>query len=441
MRTLYDKLQEFDRWSRYDEYFITSLVIDDGAFQGFTGIELKTGSFVFFKAKAGIIATGGAGQLWKFSTTSVSTTGDGIALAYAAGLPIEDMEFMQFHPTGIIPRGILITETARGEGGFLVNSQGERFMKRYAPTRMELAPRDIVSRSIIREIMEGRGLTDEGSGLSFVHLNLTHLGREKIDKMLPFIKELSMQFIGVDPTEDPIPVRPTAHYTMGGIRVNITGRVMLDGTKPVRGLWSAGESACVSVHGANRLGSNSTSECLIFGSIVGQDVVKYIESSGGKSTDYAKAKVDSEEDRIFNQLMKNERGGEDVYEIRAKLKEIMDGDVYVFRTHAGLEEAVKSIRSLKNRYAKVRVTDRGKEANYNLQNTLEVGMMLDLAEVVAMGALLRTESRGGHARLDYTERDDVNWLKHTLAYQTKDGPKFEYAPVALTLWKPVERKY
>lgn len=440
MRTLYDKLQEFDRWSRYDECFVTSIVIDDNTFHGFTGIELKTGKFVFFKAKAGIIATGGAGQLWKFTTTSVSSTGDGIGLAYAAGLPVEDMEFMQFHPTGLVPRGILITEGARGEGGYLLNSKGERFMKKYAPTSMELAPRDIISRSMIREITDGGGFKDESSGLSFLHLNLTHLGREKIDTALPFIKELCMQFIGVDPAEEPIPVRPTAHYTMGGIRVDAAGKA-LDGSKPVRGLWSAGESACVSVHGANRLGSNSTAECLVFGSLVGQDVVNYIASERSKTADHVKGKVDAEEDRIFNQLMKDERGGENVYEIKAELKEMMDEHVYVFRTGAGLEEAVKKIKSLKNRYLKVRVSDRGKEVNYNLQNALELGMMLDLAEVVAAGALLRTESRGGHTRVDYTERDDANWLKHTLAYKTRDGPRFEYAPVALTMWKPVERKY
>ena len=226
MRTLYDKLQEYDNWSRYDETFVTSLVIEDGTFRGFTAIEMKSGRFLFFRAKAAVIATGGAGQLWKFTATSASVTGDGIAMAYAAGLPIEDMEFMQFHPTGLIPTGILITEGARGEGGYLLNSAGERFMARYAASKMELAPRDIVSRSIIKEISEGRGFKDEDSGLSFVRLDLRHLGRETIDSKLPFIKELSMKFIGVNPVEEPIPIKPTAHYTMGGIRVDIDGRAL-----------------------------------------------------------------------------------------------------------------------------------------------------------------------------------------------------------------------
>ena len=240
-------------------------MIQNGVFRGFTGIELKTGAFVYFRAKAGIVATGGAGQIWKFTATSVSTTGDGIGLAYRAGLPIEDMEFMQFHPTGLIPTGILITEGARGEGGYLVNSKGERFMQKYAPSKMELAPRDVVSGSLMKEINEGRGFKDDDSGISYLHLDLRHLGKEKIDTKLPFIKELAKKFIGVDPSLEPIRIKPTAHYTMGGIRVDGNGRVLDQGGRFVRGLWSAGESACVSIHGANRLGSNSTAECLVYG--------------------------------------------------------------------------------------------------------------------------------------------------------------------------------
>ena len=441
MRTLYDKLQEHDNWSRYDETFVTSLIIEDGVFRGVTAIELKTGDFVYFRAKAGIIATGGAGQLWKFTATSVSTTGDGIGLAYRAGLPIEDMEFMQFHPTGLIPTGILITEGARGEGGYLVNSKGERFMQRYAPSKMELAPRDVVSRSMMKEIGEGRGFKDEDSGLSYLHLDLRHLGREKIDTKLPFIKELSMKFIGVDPSEEPIRIKPTAHYTMGGIRVDINGRVLDDSSHVVKGLWAAGESACVSIHGANRLGANSTAECLVYGKIVGEDVANYLASEREQPVGNHSSLVTGEEDRIFRDLFKNETSAMDVYSAKAKLREIMDRSVYVFRDEAELTDAVRQIRELKKSFRGVKVTDGGRVFNYNLQDVLEVGIMLELAEVVAEGALIRRESRGGHARLDYPNRDYKNWLKHTLAQRTTDGPSYSYTPVTITMWKPVERKY
>lgn len=441
MRTLYDKLQEHDNWHRYDETFVTSIVVEDGIFRGCTAIELKTGRFVFFRAKAAVIATGGAGQLWKFTATSASVTGDGIGLAYRAGLPIEDMEFMQFHPTGLIPRGILITEGARGEGGYLLNSKGERFLQRYAPTKMELAPRDVVSRSIIKEISEGRGFKDEDSGLSFVHLDLRHLGREKIDAKLPFIKELSMKFTGVDPVEEPIPIKPTAHYTMGGIRVDDNGRVLDERSQAVRGLWAAGEAACVSIHGANRLGANSTAECLVYGRLVGEDIVKYLAPHDAHPLGNDSSLVANEEGRIFRDLFRNETSTEDVYVLKARLKEIMDRSVYVFRDEAGLADAVREVRELRKKYRGVKVTDGSRVFNYNLLDTLEVGVMLELAEVVAQGALNRRESRGGHARLDYPQRDDTNWLKHTLARRTEDGPSFSFAPVRITMWKPVERKY
>jgi succinate dehydrogenase / fumarate reductase flavoprotein subunit len=441
MRTLYDKLQEFDNWTRYDETFVTSLVIEDEAFAGCTAIDMRTGKFIYFRGRACVIATGGAGQLWKFTATSVSTTGDGIGLAYRAGLPIEDMEFMQFHPTGLIPTGILITEGARGEGGYLLNSVGERFMARYAPSKMELAPRDVVSRSIMKEIGEGRGFKDEDSGLSFVHLDLRHIGREKIDAKLPFIKELSMKFAGIDPVEEPIPIKPTAHYTMGGIRVDNNGRVLDGESREVKGLWAAGESACVSIHGANRLGANSTAECLVYGMLVGQDIAKFLQSENSALPAGRSAQLDAEENRIYNGLLKNEASEDDIYTIKAKLREVMDRSVYVFREEAGLTEAVRELRALKERYKGVRVTDGSKQFNYNLQDALEIGVMLELGEVVAQGALNRRESRGGHSRLDYPMRDDANWLKHTLTRRAESGPQFTYAPVRITMWNPVERKY
>jgi len=441
MRSLYDKLQEYGSWTRYDETFVTSIVVDDGVFSGFIGIKLKTGAVVHFRARAGIIATGGAGQLWKFTATSVSTTGDGIGLAYRAGLPIEDMEFMQFHPTGLIPTGILITEGARGEGGYLVNSKGERFMQKYAPSKMELAPRDVVSRSMMKEINEGRGFTDEDSGLPYLQLDLRHLGKEKIDTKLPFIKELSMKFIGVDPAEEPIRIKPTAHYTMGGIRVNGNGRVLDGDGRYVKGLWSAGESACVSIHGANRLGANSTAECLVYGRIVGEDVVAYLDSEPSTPMPSDSSTVSAEEERIFRDLFRREESTSDVYTVKARLRDVMDKSVYVFRDETGLSDAVRQVRALKDEFRGVKVTDGGRVFNYNLQDVLEVGIMLELAEVVAQGALNRRESRGGHARTDYPNRDDAGWLKHTLALRTADGPSFSYSPVTITIWKPVERKY
>ncbi len=441
MRALYDKLQEFHNWTRYDEVFVTSLVVENGVFKGFTAIQLKTGAFVFFRARAGIIATGGAGQIWKFTATSVSTTGDGIGLAYRAGLPIEDMEFMQFHPTGLFPTGVLITEGARGEGGYLVNNKGERFMQAYAPSKMELAPRDIVSRSMIKEINEGKGFKDEDTGLSYLHLDLRHLGKEKIDSKLPFIKELSMKFIGVDPVLEPIRIKPTAHYTMGGVRVDINGRVLDANAKAVRGLWAAGESACVSIHGANRLGANSTAECLVYGRIVGQDIADYLATSPAEPLANGGQTLAAEEDRVFKDLFRNETATADVYQIKAKLRDVMDKSVYVFRDEAGLTDAVRQVRELKQAFRGVKVTDGGRVFNYNLQDVLEVGVMLELAEVVAQGALNRKESRGGHSRTDFPTRDDKNWLKHTLAMRTADGPAFSFAPVNITMWKPVERKY
>ncbi len=441
MRTLYDKLQEHDNWARYDETFVTSIVIESGVFKGFTAIELKTGKFVFFRARAGIIATGGAGQLWKFTATSASTTGDGIGLAYRAGLPIEDMEFMQFHPTGLIPTGVLITEGARGEGGYLVNSKGERFMQRYAPSKMELAPRDVVSRSMMKEINEGRGFKDEDSGLPYLQLDLRHLGKEKIDSKLPFIKELSMKFTGIDPVEEPIRIKPTAHYTMGGVRVDINGRVLDSHSREVKGLWAAGECACVSIHGANRLGANSTAECLVYGKIVGEDVVGYLESENRPPEVSQGSFIEGEETRIFRELFRNETTSADVYAVKTRLRDVMDRSVYVFRDEAGLVDAVREIKELKRAFRGVKVTDGGRVFNYNLQDVLEVSVMLELAEAVAEGALERRESRGGHARLDYPNRDDKNWLKHTLALRTDDGPSFSYSPVTITMWRPVERKY
>lgn len=431
MTTLYDAMLRYDNITVYDEWFATGILIEDGSFKGITAISMRDGNFHVIAAKAGIIATGGAGRIYKFTTFSHSTTGDGMAMAYRAGLALKDMEFVQFHPTGLVPSGILITEGARGEGGHLKNNRGERFMRRYAPERMELAPRDVVARAEMREILDGRGF--EGpEGLDYVQLDLTHLGAERIYTRLSGIREVTMRFTGIDPVEEPIPVRPVAHYSMGGIHTDLYGAT------EVRGLWAAGEVACVSIHGANRLGTNSTADCLVYGAITGEEAAKYAMNRN-PDLSISSELVEEEEGRVNDILSR--RGGENPFQIRRELRETMDKYVYVFRTEEGLREAVRKIRELKERFRNITVEDRSKIFNTNFTEVLEIDNMLTIAEVVAVSALARTESRGAHYRLDYPERDDENWLKHTLAYFTPEGPRLDYLPVKITRWKPTERKY
>ncbi|NOY78818.1 MAG: succinate dehydrogenase/fumarate reductase flavoprotein subunit [Calditrichaeota bacterium] len=432
MQTLYDTLLQYNNTTRYDEWFVTSIIIEDGVFKGLTAIDMANGEFHTFRGKALIIASGGIGRVSGFTTYSHTVTGDGIAMAYRAGIPLKDMEFVQFHPTGLIPTGILMTEACRGEGGYLRNNKGERFMERYAASRMELAPRDIVSRSIITEINEGRGFPGP-RGLDYVHLDLTHLGADKINERLGFIRELAMKFVGVDPVKQPIPIRPVWHYLMGGIDTNIDGKA-----SGVEGVWAAGEAGCESLHGANRLGTNSTAECLVYGNITGNEAIKYID---GK--DFPKLPDDAvrkEKDRIFNDLLKRD-GKESVYGLRAEVRDIIDKHMPVYRTGEKMKEGLERIRQVKERYKNITVRDKSKAYNTDLVFALELGFMIDVAEVLIEGGLRREESRGGHARLDFPKRDDDKWLKHTIAKYTPDGPTFDYSPVAITTWKPVERKY
>lgn len=430
MATLYNTLLKHDNVEIYDEWFLTSMIIEDDVFRGITATKMKTGENYGISAAAGILATGGTGRISRFTTYGHTATGDGMAVAYKAGMPLKDMEFIQFHPTGLVPSGILITEGARGEGGHLKNNKGERFMEKYAPDRMELAPRDIVARAEMREILEGKGF--EGpDGLDYVQIDLTHLEAETIYEKLSLIREVTMKFIGVDPVSEPIPIRPVLHYSMGGVDVDIYGQ-----TK-VKGLWAAGEVSCVNLHGANRLGTNSTADCLVYGQITGEKAANYAINASKPS--FSRKELEKEEKQISKLLAMS--GDENPFDIRRELRAEMDVNAGVFRNKDGLGKAVKKIRELKKRFKNISVEDKSRVYNTNLTSILEIENMLEIAEVVAVGALAREESRGAHHRLDFPKRDDVKWLKHTIAHYTPRGPKLGYKPVTLTKWKPVERKY
>lgn len=432
MQTLYDTLTKYNSAKHYNEHFITSILVENGAFCGLTAIDMTTGKFKVIRGKALIIASGGAGTLFGFTTYSQTVTGDGMALAYRAGIPLEDMEFLQFHPTGLVPSGILITEACRGEGGYLINAKGDRFMSKYAPSKLELAPRDLISRSEMTEIEEGRGC-DGPNGLHYIYLDLRHLGAKKINERLPLIREVCIEFNDLDPIDAPIPCRPVAHYSMGGIETDIKGATR------IKGIWAAGEAACVSLHGANRLGSNSTAECLVWGKITGAETGRYCNETN-QAAPVPEVKVDAERKRIFDDLM-SKNGTENLYDIRRELRSCMDIHVGVYRTGQELSQGLEIIQTLRKRFENIRIEDKSPVYNTNLYHALEIANLLDLAEVMVTGALTRTESRGGHARRDYPERNDANWLKHTLAFSTEQGPKLDYKPVNITTWQPVERKY
>jgi succinate dehydrogenase / fumarate reductase flavoprotein subunit len=431
MQTLYDTLMKYStKIRRYDEGFVTSILVENNRFAGLTMIDMIHGRFVLIRGKALILATGGAGQIFGFTTYSETVTGDGLAMAYRAGLPLKDMEFIQFHPTGLIPSGILMTEACRGEGGTLHNSLGERFMGNYAPSKMELAPRDMVSRSEMTEIEAGRGFPGP-DGLDYVHLDLRHLGRERILERLPLIREVTIKHIGLDPIEKPIPIRPVAHYTMGGVHTDIKGRTAIEN------IWAAGEVACVSLHGANRLGANSTAECLVWGRVAGAEAAQY----AAKAT-MAEAPVQAAQNEWSRiEALLQSQDSEDHYQIRKELRRNLDMYMGVFRTGKEMQTGLDKIRELKERYKHIALKDKSLRYNTDLVRAIETGFMLDVAEVATLGALTRTESRGGHARRDFPARDDENWLKHTMASFTPEGPKLDYLPVNISMWKPVERKY
>ena len=433
MQALYDTLLRYANFQRYDECFATSILLEGGRFAGLTVYDAPTGEFYALRAKALLIASGGLGTLYGFTTYSQTVTGDGQAMAYRAGLALEDPEFLQFHPTGLIPSGILMTEGCRGEGGYLRNNAGERFMEKYAAKFMELAPRDIVSRSEMTEILEGRGFKGPDR-LDYIHLDMTHLGAERINKRLPLIREVCMKFLGLDPIVAPVPIRPVAHYSMGGIEADITGRTR------VENVWAAGEVACHSLHGANRLGCNSTAECLVWGGITGEEIAKYLATNPGLHA-FPEARAGEEEARVFKGLLQKD-GPENPYKIRRELRAAMDAHAGVYRTGDSMKEGLRKIGELKERFRNVGIQDKGRVYNSNLFHALECENMLDLAEALLLAADAREESRGGHARRDFPARDDDRFLKHSMVHYDGGGkPRLDYKPVTITLWKPVERKY
>ncbi|GGQ53278.1 succinate dehydrogenase flavoprotein subunit [Streptomyces flaveolus] len=427
----------------FNEFYVLDQLITevDGVKKsaGVVAYELATGEIHVFQAKSVIYASGGTGKFFKVTSNAHTLTGDGQAAVYRRGLPLEDMEFFQFHPTGIWRMGILLTEGARGEGGILRNKDGERFMEKYAPVMKDLASRDVVSRSIYTEIREGRGCGPEGD---HVYLDLTHLPPEQLDAKLPDITEFARTYLGIEPYTDPIPIQPTAHYAMGGIPTNVEGEVLADNTTVVPGLYAAGEVACVSVHGANRLGTNSLLDINVFGKRAGIAAAEYAQKA-----DFVEL-PENPESLVVEQIerLRTSTGNERVAELRRELQETMDANVMVFRTEQTIKTAVEKIAELRARYKNVAIQDKGKRFNTDLLEAVELGNLLDLAEVMAVSALARKESRGGHYREDYPNRDDVNFMRHTMAYREvgDDGAesiRLDYKPVVQTRYQPMERKY
>ncbi|OQR62371.1 succinate dehydrogenase flavoprotein subunit [Streptomyces maremycinicus] len=427
----------------YNEFYVLDQLITevDGVKRsaGVVAYELATGEIHVFQAKAVIYASGGTGKFFKVTSNAHTLTGDGQAAVYRRGLPLEDMEFFQFHPTGIWRMGILLTEGARGEGGILRNKDGERFMEKYAPVMKDLASRDVVSRSIYTEIREGRGCGPEGD---HVYLDLTHLPPEQLDAKLPDITEFARTYLGIEPYTDPIPIQPTAHYAMGGIPTNVAGEVLSDNTTVVPGLYAAGEVACVSVHGANRLGTNSLLDINVFGKRAGIAAAEYSQKA-----EYVEL-PENPAQQVIDQVehLRTSTGTERVAELRRELQETMDANVMVFRTEQTIKTAVEKLAELRERYRNISIQDKGKRFNTDLLEAIELGNLLDLAEVMAVSALARKESRGGHYREDYPNRDDVNFMRHTMAYREvgDDGTesiRLDYKPVVQTRYQPMERKY
>jgi succinate dehydrogenase / fumarate reductase flavoprotein subunit len=450
LQTLYQNCVKHDV-EFFNEFYVLDLALTETpggpVATGVVAYELASGDIHVFHAKAIVIATGGSGRMYKTTSNAHTLTGDGIGIVFRKGLPLEDMEFHQFHPTGLAGLGILISEAVRGEGGRLLNGEGERFMERYAPTIVDLAPRDIVARSMVREVLEGRGA---GPHKDYVYIDVRHLGADVLEAKLPDITEFARTYLGVDPVKELVPVYPTCHYVMGGIPTTVHGQVLRDNTTAVPGLYAAGECACVSVHGANRLGTNSLLDINVFGRRAGMAAAEYAEH-------YDFVELPPEPAAMVVEWVGDilsEHGNERVADIRTALQQSMDNNAAVFRTEETLKQALTDIHALKERYARISVQDKGKRYNSDLLEAIELGFLLELAEVTVAGALNRKESRGGHAREDYPNRDDTNYMRHTMAYKVPDDSResswanelladvrLDYKPVVQTRYEPMERKY
>ncbi|NDC47582.1 MAG: succinate dehydrogenase flavoprotein subunit [Micrococcales bacterium] len=422
----------------YNEFYVLDLVMNkvDGVDRpaAVVAYELATGDLHVFQGKSIVFATGGFGKIFKTTSNAHTLTGDGVGIIYRKGLPLEDMEFYQFHPTGLAGLGILLSEAARGEGGILRNASGERFMERYAPTIKDLAPRDMVARAMANEVREGRGA---GPNKDYVLLDLTHLEPAVIDAKLPDITEFARTYLGVEPYTEPVPVFPTAHYAMGGIPTNIKAEVLSDNDTVVPGLYAAGECACVSVHGANRLGTNSLLDINVFGKRAGQYAVEY-----AKTAQFVAVPEDAVKETVkLIETMRNANGTEKIAVIRKELQDTMDKNAQVYRTEESLNEALDKIKELRKRYEKIHVQDRGVRFNTDLLEAIELGFLLDLAEVLAYTARERRESRGGHFREDFEERNDEKFMVHSMAYKDGENIRVDWKPVTITNYPPMERKY
>jgi len=442
LHALFQTSLKYDNIARYDECFVTSLLVDGGKVCGVTAINLYSGQLEIIAGKAVIICTGGGGRVFPFTTNAAIKTGDGMALAYRAGVPLKDMEFIQYHPTGLPGTGILITEASRGEGGWLKNKDGYRYLQDYGlgpPTdtpvhrKMELGPRDILSRCHMQEYSKGR--TFEGPYGHYVHLDLRHLGEEVIDKKLPFVRELARNYVGIDPVYEPIPVRPVVHYMMGGIHTDVTGKTPLDG------LYAAGEAACVSINGANRLGSNSLTECLVFGARAGRAAAEYALGQPSPTSNPLEALARDERQRLDRNFVRKQGGKERIAAIRQEMQKAMEDGAGIYRKEDEMKNSSNILRQLRERFSNIMIEDRGEVFNTEVTSALELDFMLDVAEAVVNSALNRKESRGSHTRTDFPKRDDAQFLKHTLAHRSPQGSRIEYLPVTITRWQPEERKY
>ena len=434
LHTVFQTSLKYPQIVRHDEAFVTKLLVEDGKCVGVVALDIRTGRFEAITAKAVILATGGLGRVYAFTTNANICTGDGMALAYRAGVPLKDMEMVQFHPTGLPFTGILITEAVRGEGGYLLNNKGERFLKRYVPNKMELGPRDIISRAMITEFEEGRGF--EGPHGKYLHLDVRHLGEPVIDRKLPFMRELGREFVGIDIVTEPIPVRPVQHYMMGGVDTDITGAT------PIEGLYAAGECANVGLNGANRLGSNSLPECLVFGAAAGRAAARHAAERQPVGANPIDAMLRDEKKRIETTYLNKKGGNERMAVIREEMQKEMDANAGVFRNGDGLSRLVKHLGSLRERFETIKIDDSSRTFNTELISALELDFMLEVAETIAVCAFARDESRGAHARRDFPDRNDEKFLKHTLAFRTGDvAPRLEYSDVHIMNFKPQARTY